>query len=610
MPSSRQLLVVLVLCSVFSTAAWSSPFPSWGAQDAGPEFLLAEEVFVPESPVLEGRAWRVAMQIADGYYIYRHALRAEDASGQAVDLDLPDGVPRHDEFFGDTEVYLPPGMALEVPASAAGPLTLHWQGCAEAGICYPPQTLSVALPESADAAAAGAEPAGTPTAAGAAAPPGDRLADDQAAAARLASLGPVAGALVFLGFGLLLTFTPCVLPMIPIVSGMVVGSGAGPRRAAILTGAYVLAMATTYAAVGVMAGLAGANLQATLQSPWLLGSFAALFLVLAASLFGAFELRLPAALANRLDSASRGRQGGNLGGAAALGFLSALLVGPCMTAPLAGALLYIGQTGSAATGGIALFALGLGMGLPLMLIALFGPRILPRPGPWMERVRKVFGFVMVAMAIYMLDRFLPGPAGLMLWGAWALAIAVGLFAWAKALPADGQAGWPLRFASVFAGLWSTLMLVGAASGGDSALRPLEHFGAAVAATGPAAPAKPDYVAAKSIADVDARIAEAGARGEWTMIDFYADWCVSCHIIEREVFGDAAVAPRLAQMQVLRPDVTANDSVDRELMAHWQVVGPPTMILIGPDGEERRAQRTVGDIDAGGFMARLDAAGAP
>jgi len=604
LPSYRHLLAALVLCGFFATAAWASPFASWSGQSAEPEFLLAEEVFVPEEPVLEGDAWLIQAQIADGYYVYRHALRAEDASGQPVELVLPDGVPRHDEFFGDTEVYLPPGMALELPASAAGALTLHWQGCAEAGICYPPQTLTVALPEGAGGRDGG------PAAGGAAAAPAAGLADDQAAAARLASLGPVAGALVFLGFGLLLTFTPCVLPMIPIVSGMVVGSGAGPRRAAVLTGAYVLAMAATYAAVGVMAGLAGANLQATLQSPWLLGAFAALFLVLAASLFGAFELRLPAALANRLDSASRGRQGGNIGGAAALGFLSALLVGPCMTAPLAGALLYIGQTGSAATGGIALFALGLGMGLPLMLIALFGPRILPRPGPWMERVRKVFGFVMVAMAIYMLDRFLPGPAGLMLWGAWALAIAVGLFAWAKAMPADGQAGWPLRFASVFAGLWSTLMLVGAASGGDSALRPLEHFGTAVAATGAGAPTKPDYVAAKSVADVDARIAEAGARGQWTMIDFYADWCVSCHIIEREVFGDAAVAPRLAQMQVLRPDVTANDSVDRELMAHWQVVGPPTMILIGPDGQERRAQRTVGEIDASGFMARLDAAGAP
>ncbi|MGO1891657.1 MAG: protein-disulfide reductase DsbD, partial [Luteimonas sp.] len=408
-------------------------------------------------------------------------------------------------------------------------------------------------------------------------------------------------------FGLLLSFTPCVLPMIPIVSGMVMGSGAGPRRAVALTAAYVLAMAATYAAVGVAAGLAGANLQAALQSPWLLGSFAALFLVLAASLFGAFELRLPAALANRLDRASRGREGGSIAGAAALGLLSALLVGPCMTAPLAGALLYIGQSGSALTGGVALFALGLGMGLPLMLIAVFGARILPRPGPWMERVRRVFGYVMVAMAIYMLDRFVPGPIGLMLWGAWVLSIAVGLFAWARAQPAEGHGGWPLRFAAVFAGLWSTLMLVGAAAGGDSALRPLERFGTAVAVE---APLTPDYVAAKSVADVDARIAEAGARGQWTLIDFYADWCVSCHVIEREVFGDPAVAARLAYMQVLRPDVTANDAVDRELLGHWQVPGPPTLILVGPDGRERRAQRTVGEVDAGGFLARLDAAGAP
>lgn len=599
---------MLLLSSVFGAAWAASPFTAWSGQDTGAEFLDAEDVFVPEPPVREGNEWKIQAQIAEGYYVYRHALRAQDAAGEAVELTLPAGTPRHDEFFGDTEVYLPPGMTLGLPTDASGPLTLYWQGCAEAGICYPPQTLTVDLPEAAGAvAAAGVAAAGGGPAAPDAAPVPADLADDQAAAARLASLGPLAGALLFLGFGLLLSFTPCVLPMIPIVSGMVMGSGAGPRRAVALTAAYVLAMAATYAAVGVAAGLAGANLQAALQSPWLLGSFAALFLVLAASLFGAFELRLPAALANRLDRASRGREGGSIAGAAALGLLSALLVGPCMTAPLAGALLYIGQSGSALTGGVALFALGLGMGLPLMLIAVFGARILPRPGPWMERVRRVFGYVMVAMAIYMLDRFVPGPIGLMLWGAWVLSIAVGLFAWARAQPAEGHGGWPLRFAAVFAGLWSTLMLVGAAAGGDSALRPLERFGTAVAVE---APLTPDYVAAKSVADVDARIAEAGARGQWTLIDFYADWCVSCHVIEREVFGDPAVAARLAYMQVLRPDVTANDAVDRELLGHWQVPGPPTLILVGPDGRERRAQRTVGEVDAGGFLARLDAAGAP
>ena len=604
MPSYRQAFAALLLCAAVGAASATALFPGWGGGQSAPEFLDAEEVFVPAPAVREGDQWRVEASIADNHYIYRHALRAEDAGGNPVELALPDGVPRHDDFFGETEVYLPPGMTLGLPVETAGTLTLHWQGCAEAGICYPPQTLSVELPDVSGAAAAAGGGAPGPAAGEAS----TALAEDQAAAARLASLGPVAGALVFLGFGLLLSFTPCVLPMVPIVSGLVVGSGATPRRAALLSVAYVLTMAATYAAAGVVAGLAGANLQAALQSPWLLGSFAALFLVLAASLFGAFELRLPAALANRIESAGRGRQGGSVAGASALGFLSALLVGPCMTAPLAGALLYIGQTGSALSGGVALFALGLGMGLPLVLIAVFGARVLPRPGAWMERVRRVFGYVMVAMAIYMLDRFIPGPAGLMLWGAWVLAVAVGLFAWSSAQPGSGHGGWALRFAAVFAGLWSTLMLVGAAAGGDSALRPLERFGTAVAAE--AASPGPDYVAVKSIDDIDARIAEAGARGEWTLIDFYADWCVSCHVIERNVFGDPAVAARLARMQVLRPDVTANDAVDRQLQRHWQVPGPPSLILVGPDGDERRALRTVGEIDAAGFMARLDAAGAP
>src|SRR5690606_30261308 len=239
-------------------------------------------------------------------------------------------------------------------------------------------------------------------------------------------------------------------------------------RAFILSLCYVVAMAVTYAAVGVAAGLAGANLQATLQSPWLLGAFAALFLVLASALFGVFTLRLPSALVNRVESAGRGQAGGSVGGAAMLGLLSALLVGPCMTAPLAGALLYIGQTGSAVQGGLALFALGLGMGLPLLAIAMFGARVLPKPGPWMERVRVAFGYVMLGMAITMVGRFLPGALSLMLWGAWLLALAVGLLAWAQALVDRLHAAWMLRFGAAFAGLWAVLILVGAASGADSA----------------------------------------------------------------------------------------------------------------------------------------------
>lgn len=685
LPSYRHASVaLLLLCGAIGTAWGGSLFQGWGGQGGGDTFLEPHEVFVPATPERDGAGWRIDARIADGYYVYRHALKVLDREGDAVALALPAGTPRHDEFFGDTVIYQPPGLALGIPADAQGPLQLHWQGCAEAGICYPPQTVTVALPEldapapapalppsttpqagdgaggggamldtavaalaessarspsqSTDAGDAGdarvardhaastpspalsiADADGSPEAQRLATSPQSTspsqlamqphtgLAEDQAAAARLASAGPILGALLFFGFGLLLAFTPCTLPMIPIVSSLVVGGGAGPRRALALSTVYVLAMATTYAAVGVVAGMAGANLQAALQSPWLLGPLAVLFLVLAASLFGAFELRLPAALANRLELASRRRQGGSVTGAAALGLLSALLVGPCMTAPLAGALLYIGQTGSAVVGGLALFALGLGMGLPLVLIATFGARVLPKPGPWMERVRQVFGFVMVGMAITMLVRFVPGQVALVLWGLWGLGIALGLFSWARSRSAC-HGGHTLRLGALFAGLWSVMMLVGAAAGGDSPLRPLEVLGGQASAT--AAVPKPDYIAAKSVEDVDGLIAEAGRQGRWTLVDVYADWCVSCHVIEREVFGDAAVAERLAGMQVLRPDVTGYDTTDQALLKRWQVMGPPALILIGPDGQERRAQRSVGEVDARTFAARLDAAGVP
>lgn len=640
----RRLTVVLLLLAV-ATLAWArTGFPLWqGAAER--EFLPAEQVFVPGPVRRDGDAWVLEGRIAEAHYLYRHALRLVDATGADVALQPPAGTPHHDEFFGDTEIYTGI-LPIAFPGDAPGPLQLRWQGCAEAGICYPPQTLPITLPADAaapatvpapahaapaaseddraplpapppgtvavhaDAASAsGAGPAIAPPIGTPAASAPSPLGEDQATAQRLAALGPIAGTLLFLGFGLLLAFTPCTLPMLPILSGLIVGGGARPRRALALSAAYILAMATAYAAVGIAAGLVGANLQAMLQAPWLLGLFAALFVVLAASLFGLFELRMPSALTNRLARAGETRSGGSLLGAASLGLLSALLVGPCMTAPLAGALLYIGQTGSAATGGLALFALGLGMGLPLVLIAVFGARVLPRPGPWMDRVKSVFGFVMLGLAITMLARVLPATATLALWGAWLLALAVSLFAWSSAALPPAPRHWMLRFGSLFAGLWATLMLVGAASGGDAPMRPLAHLagGPALAAT---TPAKPAYVDAKSIADVDARIAEAAQAGRWTLIDVYADWCVSCHVIERDVFGHPEVAARLASMQVLRPDVTAHDAVDQALLRHWGVLGPPTLILVGPDGRERRAQRTVGEIDARGFIARLDAAGAP
>lgn len=604
----------LILCCFAVGSAWASS--SLFSSGNEPEFLDPADVFTLEQVQQQGDEYVVQGHVADRYYVYRHSLKLVDDQENDVKLALPAGTPKHDEFFGDTEIYTGNTARLRFPATASGPLTLHWQGCAEDGICYPPQTMqisAVAATAVVDGQAVEQPPGASEAESGsdggrdsASLSSGANVAEDQAAAQRLASLGPVAGTLLFFGFGLLLAFTPCTLPMIPIVSSMVVGSQAKPRRAFVLSLSYILAMAGTYAAVGVAAGLAGANLQATLQSPWLLGSFAALFLILASSLFGLFELRLPSAVVNRLQSAGRTGSGGSVTGAAALGFLSALLVGPCMTAPLAGALLYIGQTGSAFQGGLALFALGLGMGLPLLAIAVFGARVLPKPGAWMERVRVAFGYAMVGMAVMMLARFLTGTVSLVLWGAWVLLVAVGLVAWAQAVAARQRLVWALRSGAVLTGLWSLFMLVGAASGGGSILQPLTHLrGAPVAA---AATAKVSYVQAKSVADVDARLAQAAARGQWALIDFYADWCVSCHVIERNVFGDPAVAARMASMQIVRPDVTHNDTTDKELLKHWGVMGPPTLILVGPDGTERRDLRVVGEINASDFLERLNTAG--
>lgn len=567
---------------------------SWSQKE--PEFLDAAQVFRLDDIQREGESSVIQGHIAKGYYVYRHSLKLLDKQGNEIRLTLPEGVSRHDEFFGDTRVYMGDDARMSFAASASGPLTLHWQGCAEAGICYPPETIQLGL---SDEAPIVAQPETLPEAI---------AGDDQLAAQQLETLGPVWGTLLFFGFGLLLAFTPCSLPMIPIISTMVVGSQAKPRRAFTLSLSYVVAMAGTYAVAGVIAGLAGANLQATLQSPWLLGPFAALFLVLSFSLFGLFELRLPSALMNRLQMAGNGKGGGGVLGAAVLGFLSALLVGPCMTAPLAGALLYIGQTGSALYGGLALFALGLGMGAPLLAIAVFGARALPQPGAWMERVRVVFGYLMIGMAIMMLTRFLPETTGLALWGAWVLLIATGLFGWAQVVAATRlRLAWVLRSVGTVSGLWSVLMLAGAASGGHSLLQPLSHLQAQTVSTRSVAK-EIAYVPAKSVNDMDRLIVDASARGQWTLVDFYADWCVSCHVIEREVFGTPEVVSRLSNVQVVRPDVTKNDAIDKQLLKHWGVMGPPTLMLIGPDGQERRALRIVGEIDAKRFLERLDATG--
>ncbi|NIF18296.1 protein-disulfide reductase DsbD [Pantoea sp. Cy-639] len=538
-----------------------------------PDFLPVDQAFVLTHERLPDGQMRLHFQIQDGYYLYQKRLKFD---GLPVDQQpaLPQAQNHHDEFFGDSAVYRQQ-LELLLPASASGELRLGWQGCADAGLCYPPQTTPIALGGETVASQAPAQ------------------ASDQALASGLQQGTLAWSLLAFFGLGLLLAFTPCSLPMLPILAGLVLGNGANTRRGWLLAGVYVLSMALVYAALGVVAALLGASLQAWLQQPWLLGSLAALFVLLALPMFGAFELQLPATLRDRLDRAGRGTRGGNLYGAALLGALSGLLLGPCMTAPLAGALLYIAQSGDVLQGALVLFSLGLGMGVPLLLLVTLGNRFLPRPGAWMNRVKGVFGFVFLAMALYTVRSLLPEALLLALAGAWL--IALGWAAWPAlhSLPA-------LRAVPLLGALWGGLLLVGAAAGGNDLWQPLQPF--VGQATGPAPGSSHDaFTTVDNPADLQRQLETAKANGQWVLVDYYADWCVSCKVMEKQVFARPDVQASLAGVHLLRLDVTADTPASRELLRRYQVPGPPSLVWIGPEGDERRARRITGEVDAAAFL---------
>ena len=538
-----------------------------------PDFLPVNEAFVLSHERLDNGQTRLYFQIKDGYYLYQKRLKF-DGLPAAQQPALPVAENHHDEFFGDSAVYRQQ-LELLLPATASGELRLGWQGCADAGLCYPPQTTAIAL---------GAAP---PTAAA------TDQASDQALASDLQQGSLTWSLLAFFGLGLLLAFTPCSLPMLPILAGLVLGNGASARRGWLLAGVYVLSMALVYAGLGVIAALLGASLQAWLQQPWLLGSLAGLFVLLALPMFGAFELQLPSALRDRLDRAGQGTRGGNLYGAALLGALSGLLLGPCMTAPLAGALLYIAQSGDVLQGALVLFTLGLGMGVPLLLLVTLGNRYLPRPGAWMNLVKGLFGFVFLAMALYTVRSLLPEALVLALAGGWL--IALGWAAWPalQRLPA-------LRAIPLLGALWGGLLLVGAAAGGSDLWQPLQPFAGNAGANAKAS-AHDAFVTVANPADLQRELDTAKARGQWVLVDYYADWCVSCKVMEKQVFGRADVQASLANVHLVRLDVTADAPASRALLQHYQVPGPPSLIWIGPEGEERRARRITGEVDAAGFL---------
>ena len=570
----RVLLVLIFWCQA---AAAFQPLPP-------------QLAFKPQVRAIDARTLEVRFEITRGYYLYGDKFRFQlDAEGATLGAPrLPKGKSVEDATFGRVDVYYDRvrlTLPVERPPGGALAATLHItsQGCAEAGVCYPPlrQSLPVELP-----------PAGAVTASA------GLSGDESGTIGRwLGEAAPWLVVVSFFGFGLLLAFTPCVFPMLPIVSGIIVGAGTQvtPRRGLVLSLAYVFGMAVAYAAAGVAAGLSGTLLAAALQNAWVLGGMAVLFVALALSMFGVYELQLPSAWQSQVTEEAGHFRAGSLPGVAAMGAVSALVVGPCVAAPLAGALLYIGQTGDALLGGVALFFMALGMGVPLVAVGASAGALLPRAGAWMDGVKKAFGVALLATAWSLLAPVLP-PAFYL--GGWAVLCIVTAI-WLRAidpLPVHAPAGLRvLKGVAVVLLLVGCVQLVGAFSGASDPWRPLAGLRATEAAP------KLPFERVRTLAELEARISAAGRP---VLVDYYADWCVACKDMERSTFADDRVRQRLAGWTLLQVDVTANSDDDKALLARFGLFGPPGIVFFDARGVEVPNVRVVGFQNADAFLRTL------
>ena len=589
-----------------------------GGQDD--EILTPDQAYSLEAELKGEDRIRLRWTIAKGTYLYQDkvGIRLDDG-GRGVSLGeyrLPPAKIKKDAlrpdgsvgdlpvYYDELDVFLP--LKRTNGADADVRLDISYQGCADVGICYPPQqkSLSFMIPA---ASAAGVAPG--PTALERSeqriqAAQAEPVAEQDRIARTLEEGNTWLIVLSFFGFGLLLALTPCVFPMIPILSGIIAGQGTSvtTRKAFTLSLVYVLAMSVTYTAAGVLAGLFGQNLQAVFQNPWILSIFALVFVLLAFSMFGFYDLQLPSSWQSKLSDASNRQRGGSLLGVAVMGFLSALIVGPCVAPPLAGALIYIGQSGDAVLGGLGLFALSMGMGTPLIAIGTSAGRLLPRAGAWMDTVKAVFGVGLLAVAIILLERIVPAAVAMTLWGALMIVSAVYMGA-LKQLPVEAS-GWDRLWKGVGVVLlvYGGLMLVGAAAGGKDTVQPLRGLG--FVAGGEVAE-ELHFKRIKTVGDLQREVSAASAAGRPVMLDFYADWCVSCKEMERYTFSDPAVRRALSDFILLQADVTANDAEDKALLqGHFGLPGPPSIMFYGRDGIERRDYRVVGFMEAGEFAAHV------
>lgn len=596
-----------------------SALTSIDASGGEDELLDPEDAYRVSAEVADGVSLNFIWEIARGTYLYQDKVTFELIDGEGIQLgtaqmpepDIKQNSVKPDGSIGDVAVYHDQ-LKVVVPLSRStiDPISINvktrYQGCAEIGVCYPPQekTFRLNLPGISTAnAAASTNAASLPAQAATPVSEVDDLANTLAESSTFLVIG------IFFLLGLGLAFTPCIFPMIPILSGIIAGQGADitTRKAFILSLVYVLAMALTYTAAGVLAGLFGGNLQASFQDPIILSVFALVFVLLALSMFGFYELQLPSSLQSKLTEISNRQSGGTLIGVGIMGFLSALIVGPCVAPPLAGALIYIGQTGDAVIGGLALFALSMGMGAPLLIIGASAGSLLPRAGAWMDTIKAVFGVALLGVAILMLERFIPADIAMLLWGLLLVISAIYLGALSQ-LDATAS-GWKKLWKGLGVALliYGALMLVGAAAGGKDTLQPLRGLAMGGAGVGQGAH-ELQFTRIKSLDDLNQHITQAANNNQTVMLDFYADWCVSCKEMEKYTFSDPAVIAVLADTKLLQADVTANDEIDQALLqGHFGLFGPPAIMFYDKQGNELRPFRVVGFKPADEFVAHINAA---
>lgn len=546
--------------------AQASLLDSLNSNDA--EFLPVEQAFpvtTNASPGVVSAEW----QSVDGYYLYQHRIYLKQNKQRIDPVSWSkDGKEKYDEAFGDIIAYYGElTVTFDTRELTPGAATLHYQGCADAGLCYPPQTLAVEVIES--SAIQETSPASNAT-------PANSTTSWFEGRSTLAVLG------IFFLLGLGLTFTPCVLPMVPILTSVVLGGGnTTPARGFWLSFVYVTGMAITYAAAGLAVGLlgAGANVQALMQSPPVLIGFAVLFLVLSLAMFGVYELQLPSGLRNRLNNISQKQNGGNAVSVFIIGVLSALVVSPCVSAPLAGALAYLSTTGDAFAGALALLALGFGMGTPLIVLGTTGATVLPKAGAWMNRIKYLFGFMLVGVAIWLVSRLLPGPLVLALWGA--LAVAVGIVAGALSSPTESAQRW-LKTPALMIFIYGVVAIAGALQGNSDLLNPIGES--------THSESEAPFVKTTSIAEINTLIAESQ---QPVMVDLYADWCISCKVMDEEIFAQEDAQLALRHLLWVQLDLTDNTEEHKAFMNTHGVFGPPT-VLFFEAGSDNSQGRIIGE----------------